>query len=58
MLESNIDLLKKQLEDLDSEIKSPDKKTISQTTLAADKPLSTRDIVNEWLNGEENESGT
>lgn len=57
-LESKIDLLKKLTEDIDSEVKALGKKSISQTTLEEDKPLSTRDIVNEWLNGKEEESGT
>ena len=57
-LESKIDLLKKRTEDIDSEVKALGKKSISQTTLEEDKPLSTRDIVNEWLNGKEEDSGT
>ena len=54
LLESKLAFLRDQVE----EIKSLEKKTISQTTLAEDKPLSTREIVNEWLNGEEEDSGT
>ena len=33
------------------------KRTISQTTLAKDAPPSVNDIIDEWLNGEEEKNG-
>ena len=55
-LESKVDLLKKQLEAIETKLKELDRKTISQKTLEEDKPLPTGQIINEWLNGKEEES--
>lgn len=57
-LESKLELLKNQMSDIDSELKEFNKKTVSKKTLAEDAPLPTGQIINEWLNGKEDESGT
>ncbi len=51
----------KQLEDrvceLEKKIDELQRRTISQKTLEKDAPLTTNQILNEWLNGEEGDNG-
>lgn len=57
-LESKLELLKDQMSDIGSEMKEFNKRTVSKRTLDEDTPLPTGQIINEWLNGKEEESGT
>ena len=63
-LEIKCDLLDSENKRLKSTIKAQGvkinelgKRTISQTTLAKDAPPSVNDIIDEWLNGEEEKNG-
>lgn len=58
LLESKHAFLRDKVELLEAKAKEVEKKTISQKTLEEDKPLATGQIINEWLNGKEDESGT
>ena len=53
LLEVDNKLLKKQYEEIITKL--DEFKTVSQRTLATEEPLSYNQIVNEWLNGEEDE---
>ena len=53
LLEIDNKLLKKQYEEIVARL--DEFKTVSQRTLANEEPLSYNQIVNEWLNGEEDE---
>lgn len=68
LLEINYDLLKQQYKDLDESYKTLSEnyfklsedvknlKTVSARTMIEEEPPSSKQILNEWLNGEENDN--
>lgn len=52
-----IKLLEERLLQAEKRIEELEKKTVSQRTLGKDPPPSASQILDEWLNGEEEENG-
>ena len=56
-LEKRVAELENVVSMLNAQIESLQKRTISQKTTAEETPLSTNQLLDEWLNGKEDDNG-